>query len=106
MLPNVHVIVLSRSQGACLSALRLGKSSLGQIAITAALSIKKTNRVLSDLESFGLADRSRSPENGMARNASRKDVPVRSRWPTRTAGGQPRAIPERSPIARIAGASD
>ena len=62
MLQNAQAIVLSRSQEACLSALRLGKSSLTHIAMKAALSIKKTNIALSDLESLGLAERSRSPK--------------------------------------------
>ena len=61
MLSNAQAIVLSRSQEACLSALRLGKCSLGRIAMTTALSIKKTNRALSALESLGLAERDRSP---------------------------------------------
>jgi predicted transcriptional regulator len=62
MLSNAQALVVTRPQEACLSALRQGTTTLGQIAITARLSIKRTKRALSDLESFGLAER--SPDAG------------------------------------------
>jgi hypothetical protein len=61
MISNAQDVTLAKSQEACLSALRLGKVSVTQIAITARLSVKKVIRALAALESLGLAERSRNP---------------------------------------------
>ena len=61
MMSNAQEVTLAMSQEACLSALRLGKVSLTQIAVTARLSVKKVIRALAALEALGLAEMSRSP---------------------------------------------
>ena len=61
MVLNAQAIVLLRSQEACLLALRLGKVSLEQIAMTAGLSTKMFIHALSALEFMGLAERRQNP---------------------------------------------
>ena len=58
MIPEAPDVVLPKSQAACLDALRLGKSSLTQIAVTAGLSTKTATLALAALEVLGLAERS------------------------------------------------
>ncbi len=58
MISETRDVVLPKSQAACLVALRLGKSSLTQIAMTAGLSTKKASLALPALEVLGLAERS------------------------------------------------
>jgi DNA-binding IclR family transcriptional regulator len=57
MAPKVHRPVLTRSQAACLSALRDGKDSNTSIAIRTRLDLRKTTSSLRKLEELGLARR-------------------------------------------------
>ena len=106
MLSNAQAIVLSRSQEACLSALRLGKCSLGRIAMTTALSIKKTNRALSALESLGLAERDRSPITEWRVTPRGKTCAFVLDGQERPQEDSRRAIRDRPTIARFAGSTD
>ena len=58
MNPDSQTVTLAKSQEACLSALRLGKASVTQIALAARVSVKKVIRALAALESLGLAEKS------------------------------------------------
>ncbi len=58
MIPETRDVVLPKSQAACLVALRLGKSSLTQVAMTAGLTTKTASLALRDLEVLGLAEQS------------------------------------------------
>ncbi len=57
MIPEPRDIVLPRSREACLVALRSGKSTVTQIAMSALVSIKTASHALRDLRDLGLAER-------------------------------------------------
>ena len=79
MISDTQAVVLAKSQGACLAALRTGKSSLTQIAMVAGLSVKRASLALAELESLGLAERSPDAErslNKVWRTTSRGDTCV------------------------------
>ena len=58
MISETRDVVLTKSHAACLVALRAGKSSSTQIAVTAGLSINTASLALGDLEVLGLAEQS------------------------------------------------
>jgi hypothetical protein len=60
MAPKARNLVLTKSQGACLTALRIHKASRPKIALEAKLALAKTAAALRTLARLGLAQQDQS----------------------------------------------